>query len=155
MKRPITILCITDLHLQGDPNEQSSAKTVTDGPLELLRDNLFHFQDDRSDQNKWAPDFLLIAGDLVDKCTRSNYKYVQRQIDALITLFNIKPFRVILTPGNHDRKTYSPQSPCRKQALINKYDATEQHFAEICKSGQVLSVDLKKRFIKDLSLIHI
>ena len=85
MKRPITILCITDLHLQGDPNEQSSAKTVTDGPLELLRDNLFHFQDDRSDQNKWAPDFLLIAGDLVDKCTRSNYKYVQRQIDALIT----------------------------------------------------------------------
>ncbi len=149
MKRPITILCITNLHLQGDPNEQSSAKTVTDGPLELLRDNLFHFQDDRSDQNKWAPDFLLIAGDLVDKCTRSNYKYVQRQIDALITLFNIKPFRVILTPGNHDRKTYSPQSPCRKQALINKYDATEQHFAEICKSGQVLSVDLKKRFIKD------
>ena len=86
---------------------------------------------------------------LSSDCRRSNYKYVQRQIDALITLFNIKPFRVILTPGNHDRKTYSPQSPCRKQALINKYDATEQHFAEICKSGQVLSVDLKKRFIKD------
>lgn len=113
MKRPVTILCIADLHLQ----EQLNGQCKTEEPMKILKSDLHHFRDSSSDRCNWTPDFLLIAGDLVDRCTQPSYEYVQQQIDELIRLFNIAPFRVVLTPGNHDRQTYSPKSECRKQAL--------------------------------------
>ena len=149
MKRPITILCISDLHIQEHGMIEEGMANADILSLNCLRHSLLHFQGECTERIKWNPDFLLIAGDLVDRCTQTNYNYVKEQIDALIDLFKIEPFRVILTPGNHDRQVFSSQENCcRTKALKKKYEKTEEHFSQFCKV-ETISDDLKKQFVKE------
>ena len=137
LKRPITILCISDLHLLAQRAEKDGSD-INKGQLERLRHDLMRFQEESLGQIQWKPDFLLIAGDLVDKCTEENYGYVKKQIDALRKLFDIHPFKVIMTPGNHDKEvSVSSASPTDMEIIRKLYGKQEERFSNICKVGDV------------------
>ncbi len=96
MKRPISILCLADIHY--DKNGDMSA-------IESLYPELVKYIDADMNRIKWQPDYIVIAGDVADK--NGGYDDVTDFIEKLRAekAFNISSDRIIVIPGNHDKNT--------------------------------------------------
>lgn len=93
MKTPISILCISDLHLKSSKSE----------PISNLGTNLLEFANNNSNEQAicWVPDYIVIAGDFVDQ-GKNDYQNASDHIHELLEAFKIKEDHVIVVPGNHD-----------------------------------------------------
>jgi predicted phosphodiesterase len=93
MKTPISILCISDLHLRCSESM----------PIIKLGNNLLDYANNNSNNQTlcWIPDYIVIAGDIVDK-GQHDYGLAQEHVNNLIRLFHINPNHLIIVPGNHD-----------------------------------------------------
>ena len=113
MKRPISILCLADIHfdVKGD---MSAFKT--------LYSEFAKFIDTDKNRVKWLPDYIVIAGDVADK--NGGYNIVKKLIQRLCSkeAFNIANNHVIVVPGNHDKNTEVPLDQHDKDiGVFDKY----------------------------------
>lgn len=93
MKTPVSILCISDLHLRH---------RELDSITHLGRDLLDYARNNQNNQAMcWIPDYIVIAGDIVNR-GEQNYESARTHINDLLDLFKISPNHVIMVPGNHD-----------------------------------------------------
>lgn len=95
MKRPISILCMADLHYEkGNMNA-----------IDRLHVDYRKFVDAKVENQRWNPDYIVIAGDVIDWTSQYNpdkYDNAKKSIDEIVKDFGIKENHVIIVPGNHD-----------------------------------------------------
>ena len=93
IKRPITLLCLSDLHLVPE-----------DPGMSLLSSLRSAIKSEISKDIRWKPDYVVIAGDMVE-ASRKNYPQVKKYIQSFIddNDFHLHPFKIIAVPGNHDK----------------------------------------------------
>lgn len=53
---------------------------------------------------KWRPDYIVVAGDMVDG-RKKDYEPAKKYLDSFVSdpYFNIHPFAIVTVPGNHDK----------------------------------------------------
>lgn len=93
IKRPITLLCLSDLHLV--PKE--SGKSI----LTALRSAI---KKEICKDARWRPDYVVFSGDMVE-ASMKDYNIVSQYIKSFIddNDFHLHPFKIIAVPGNHDK----------------------------------------------------
>ena len=104
MKRPITILNLSDLHIWADNTEGIEA-------LKVLPDNLREFINREKNSIQWEPDYIAIPGDIIDAKSdtdnrTASYKKATTILDSFLSSFQTlkdKKERIIAVPGNHDK----------------------------------------------------
>lgn len=131
MKRPITILCLSDLHLVPE-----SEGTVILSRLQKKIKNCI------SDNFKWEPDYIVVAGDLVDG-KKKDYAAATIILDSFIneSNFNIQPFHVITVPGNHDK-----DFPGAFSNFSQKKDIKKNKCLSNALESSTFSFDLKRNY---------
>lgn len=118
MRRPVSILCISDLHYEeGD----------MDAINKLHHDyKEFVNSKDSAHNKRWHPDYIVVAGDVVNY-NNSDYGEPDKSIKQLMKDFGINIENVIIVPGNHDKKMPSP-------VPSDKLDENKQRFEKFCHS---------------------
>ena len=108
MRRPISILCISDLHYEkGDMSA-----------ISRLHSDYSDYVNNHDLLNKrWHPDYVVVAGDVVNFDSH-DYSEPHKNIQQLIKDFGIDKSHVIIVPGNHDK--YVPPCTGRKALAKNK-----------------------------------
>lgn len=131
MKRPISILCISDLHFEA---------TGMDAIEQLYKDyNEFVNKDEKNIQNKrWHPDYIVVAGDIVN-CDETDYSEPNKSIEQLMANFGIDRSHVILVPGNHD-KTFP------KRITIEGLDKSKKTFNDFCVEKEETKTAFQKLY---------
>lgn len=132
MKRPISILCISDLHFEA---------TGMEAIKQLHKDyNEFVNQDEENVQNKrWHPDYIVVAGDIVNYGT-TDYSEPDKSIEQLMADFGIDRSRVILVPGNHDKTM-------PKCTTVKKLDKSKKIFDDFCgENGSSYTAEFQKLY---------
>ena len=131
MKRPISILCISDLHFEA---------TGMEAIKQLHKDyNNFINQDKDNVQNKrWHPDYIVVAGDIVNYGV-TDYSEPNKSIELLMSDFGIDRSHVILVPGNHDKTIPA-------QTTIRGLDKCKKTFNDFC--GETVRAGQKTAFQK-------
>lgn len=137
---------MSDLHI--GINEVSGEHFAASYPLYKLRDTINKYQGLNTENKNWSPDYLVIAGDLVEQCNDANYTNIKSKIDNIINTFNIRPFNVIIAPGNHDVQTDHVDKHNRR-SLKYKYKKRVKIFNNICNSTNINEEDFLK-FIQEL-----
>lgn len=118
MKRPISILCISDLHYE-EGNMNAINRLHSDY-------NNFVNQNEEGVQNKrWHPDYIVVAGDVVNHNSH-DYSKPAGCIERLRSDFGIDKSHVIIVPGNHDKKI----KRCTK---IKTLDKNKEIFDNFCR----------------------
>lgn len=119
MRRPISILCISDLHYEDGDMEA----------INILHRDYLEFVNDKKDSahnKRWHPDYIVVAGDIVE-WINSDYKEPDSSIKQLMKDFGIDAEHVIIVPGNHDKKMPSPVS-------LEQLKENKQKFMDFCCS---------------------
>ena len=131
MKRPISILCISDLHFEA---------TGMEAIQQLHKDyNDFINQEDDNVQNKrWHPDYIVVAGDIVNYGV-TDYSEPDKSIEQLMAKFGIDRSHVILVPGNHDKTI-------PERTTIRGLDKGKKTFNDFC--GEKVKKSQKSAFQK-------
>ena len=94
MKRPVSILCISDLHY-----EEGDMRAIDN----LCKDYEEFVNDQENAQNKrWHPDYIVVAGDVVNY-NHLDYSQPQKNIKKLMRAFGVDKRHIIVVPGNHDK----------------------------------------------------
>ena len=121
MKRPISILCLADIHY--DANGDMSV-------FETLYSEFVKYIDEDKNRIKWMPDYIVIAGDVADK--NGGYENVTKFLETLRSKesFNIASDHVIVVPGNHDKNT---------RVKITKHQEDKKAFDEYCNNAGNIS----------------
>lgn len=95
MKRPISILCMADLHYEkGNMNA-----------LDRLHSDYKKYVDSSVEYQRWNPDYIVIAGDVIDWTSQydyDKYDHAKENVENLVRDFGIDAGHVIIVPGNHD-----------------------------------------------------
>ena len=93
-RRPIILLCLSDLHLIKDSSGQKA--------LESFRKVLTSYA---TLSPEWKPDYIAVTGDFVVGKDQSENKYQvpEAVLDDLCKSFGLNRCRVIAVPGNHDK----------------------------------------------------
>lgn len=141
MKRPITILCLSDLHLFPAENMGKNILDKLRGEIKTLKGK----------SPAWAPDYIVIAGDLVDS-REKNYQAVKEYLSLFINdfSFRLSPFRIITVPGNHDKDF--PKNRQESSAAIDDsriFDSEKQKnkkLFEAIESGGDFKFDLRREY---------
>lgn len=95
MKRPVSILCMADMHYEkGNMNA-----------LEQLHSDYKKYVDENVEHQRWNPDYIVIAGDVIDWTAQydsNKYDHAKKNVENLVRDFGIDAGHVIIVPGNHD-----------------------------------------------------
>ena len=94
MKRPLVILCLSDLHYLPETPGADALKGIKSATTNL--------------ESALVPDYIVVAGDIiVNKSTynerQKGYKSVQELLDDLAKSYDIDKTKIIIAPGNHDK----------------------------------------------------
>lgn len=140
IKRPVNLLCLSDLHLDSWVGE-----TV----LQKLRQAVIKL---KGNEIRWKPDFIVLAGDLVDARNKGYYPRVRTYLDAFTEddVFQLDPFRIIAVPGNHDKDLPCWTDSCYKRAsrcAVCKELDKSRYLREASEDEDVsFNYDLKENF---------
>lgn len=104
MNRPVSILCLSDLHYDCKGNMEA---------LNQLGVSLNRYVNENVDHLRWQPDYLVIAGDLAEKAT--DYDAVGNFLDGVLKCMPWLKDRIIIVPGNHDKDAPSSKSDIKKE----------------------------------------
>ena len=147
MKRPVSILCISDLHY-----EEGDMRAIDN----LCKDYEEFVNDQKNAQNKrWHPDYIVVAGDVVN-FNNSDYSKPQANIEKLMKAFGIDKQNVIIVPGNHD-KTLSKRvrtSSLKKDKTVFEEFCGDEKGKCIKKFGNAFYRRFKK-YIEFCNLYHV
>lgn len=112
MKRPISILCLADIHY----NDSGDMKEV-----DSLCEELIEYTTNDNQNVKWRPDYIVVAGDIADK--NSGYTGATDFINKLKNGFGIDSQNIIIVPGNHDKdvKNLSKEMMSNQKSTFNLY----------------------------------
>ena len=98
MIRPITLLCLSDLHLYSWDEDKRQTKKI-DALLNFIRYKA-------SDDVCWWPDYIVVAGDVIQYKNgfniESEYNNATKVLGAILDGLHLKEQEVIIAPGNHD-----------------------------------------------------
>lgn len=125
MRRPVSILCLADIHYDDKGNMDA---------LKNLKQELSEFIGYDKNNKKWDPDYIVIAGDLANK--GSGYIGVDGFIDGLRGA--VAPERVVLVPGNHD--------VCKTSGSIEDMKKLKDCFNDFCKDPKNNKTDFETTF---------
>lgn len=135
MKVPISILCISDLHFNNKKLE----------PIQQLGKDLLSYANnsERITSKRWIPDYIVIAGDIINKGNK-NYKEPEDHIKILLEELHLEHKRVIMVPGNHDKNTsnYDLTSYKKECDLFDKYQK---------KQSKAILEEFRRHFISCFS----
>lgn len=146
INRPVNLLCLSDLHLDSE-----SGLAV----INQLQDVIL--QEVMGDDVRWSPDFIVLAGDLVDGSSsnrkkRSYYKKVQLYLNSFLEKLHLNHFHVIAVPGNHDKSIscwksscYYRSSRCKECHILDKY----AQFKKASKEERRFEFNIAKEFDSD------
>ena len=123
MKRPISILCLADVHYPEDGDMSV---------VEALHTEFTKYVDEDITRIKWEPDYIVIAGDVAFQ--NKGYNNARNFLEALRRTFNIKKDHVIIVPGNHDKNT--------KGLSVKQQNSEIEEFEKYCND----CVNNKERF---------
>ena len=113
MKRPVSILCISDLHVANDDP----------APFDRLKNDFEEYVGKGPENARWCPDYVVIAGDIVNHA-HSKYEHAKKSISDMCRVFSIPKERVIIVPGNHDKEC--------KEVTKEDEEKDRKVFMEIC-----------------------
>lgn len=147
MRRPISLLCMADIHYNKDGDM---------GVVDSLCADLAKFIDEDKNRTKWSPDYIVIAGDVADK--NGGYEQVKALIDKLREKknFNIPEDHVIVVPGNHDVVTKcSITDMVKAKKVFDDFcescnDATISDFGDFFKAKFKEFIDFSELYTKEL-----
>lgn len=95
MIRPITLLCLSDLHLfKGQAGDKAFGSLIS-SLGSILRNN-----------PEFYPDYIVIAGDVIDAHTedpKKSYRYAAKRIRDIFRTYQLRSDRVVVAAGNHDK----------------------------------------------------
>lgn len=134
IKRPINLLCLSDLHLDS-PSGQEVLRKLRLAVKQLQEEDI-----------RWMPDFIVLAGDLVDARHKEYYPKVQEYLASFTEDkdFQLDPFRIIAVPGNHDRSIHCWADACYRRS--SRYAGCR----ELKKNAQLKAAIQKDAFNFDL-----
>ena len=118
-EKTIKILHISDLHIQN-------------GNMGFHNKVLDHIRKEKFSENI---DYLVVSGDLGDKCEIANCKEAQKWLIKLVSALNISNDQVLFCQGNHDIQTG-----------ILEYDHSEKCYNYEIGRDYIGSPSLKKAF---------
>lgn len=142
MKRPISILCLADIHY-----EEAGDMAGVDSLCKELKT----YTAKNAENAKWHPDYIVIAGDIANK--NEGYAGGKEFIQKLIEGFGIQPEGVIMVPGNHDntRAVTKEEMDSQKKTFIQyckeQSETTIQEFGEIFEPKFHDYLDFNKDYI--------
>lgn len=127
---PIRLLHLTDLHLTGDRSvEQLLQPLMADLRGDLKADRL---------------DYLVVSGDLADRCKPEGFTRAEEFLKELMRQCGLTGARLILVPGNHDvdesRRVYELEEDEKKALAVS-----EEHRL---KQGDIYLVQNEKEYPK-------
>lgn len=120
----IVIFNLSDLHI--DLSRETEQETIF---FDLLRD--FELFTKEVEHRRWMPQYVVIAGDIINKGEVENYAFAKRLVDEFCNRFKIKGSHVIMAPGNHDKKHTNISNS-------DKYKQIKSNFSEFCNLPQTL-----------------
>ena len=86
--RPIRILHLSDLHLEGSRSVDQLLQPIESDLHDVLDVDTL--------------DYLVLTGDLADRCNPVGFERAQEFIEALVASFSLNSSRLVIVPGNHD-----------------------------------------------------
>lgn len=127
MKRPISILCMADVHYHAQGDNMRA--------VDSLYSELVKYIDADRNRIKWLPDYIVIAGDVANQ--NGGYENVSKFIENLRSenAFNIAADHVIVVPGNHDKNAKGPST---------QHSADRKVFEQIQHCEKLSSKDVNK-----------
>ena len=133
---PIRLLHLSDLHLTGDRSvEQLLQPLDTDLRDQLKADRL---------------DYLVVSGDLADRCNPAGFERAGEFLQTLMKRFGLNASRLILVPGNHDldreRDVYKLE--------LNKQKAEAVPAARRVQQGEVFLIRNETEYPKRFELFR-
>ena len=145
MKRPVTILNLSDLHINYNNKDGLKA-------LESLAHQLEQYiKDEKENVNfRWLPDYIVMPGDIVDSNagnTQKSYEIAGEIIKSFTEKFNWddeKLASVVITPGNHDKKGISNEDLKSPDDITNqkeKYEKNKKNFEQFCGLDKTKNID--------------
>ncbi len=102
----VTILHITDLHFdaQADSTVRNQRNIVLKSMREKLKAAIGSFTPAGQDEAEvWRPSIIAVTGDIAFRASRADYEMAAEFFQDLINDLSVKPWNVIVCPGNHDR----------------------------------------------------
>lgn len=93
LQREVNILLISDLHY--DVNKSAMGNDGKEINKQLVKSL-------PAKDSEWAPDIVIVAGDLVNQNKEESYALYFDLIEALVTKYRNLRHAVFSTPGNHD-----------------------------------------------------
>lgn len=114
----INILHLSDLHLTQEQN--CSRKNVLDELIVKLKDYV-------ANNPSWAPEYLVISGDISSKGSIDEFKIAKEYMLYLIKELKIDQNKVILAVGNHDKYRGKPENDIIKKIGSRKSIFTLGH----------------------------
>lgn len=113
MDRLISILCLSDLHLEA----------YSDGDS-VFKDFISRLYNEISNKHKPYPDYLVIAGDIIcaGKMEPADYSIVIDRINEITSSYRIDDFNVIAVPGNHDKYIKQENLEIEQKKIVKFYN---------------------------------
>lgn len=140
-----TILNISDLHIKGESSKQEVM-------LKNFAEDLCVYT---SENTKWAPDYIVLPGDIIDKSNK-NFEHARVLLSDICKTLEVSLGHIILVPGNHDKPSSKTQNfigkifPKRRAA--KKYSKFVERFLEFEKEQDSNKIKGKMNcFLKDHS----
>jgi len=158
MRRPVTLLCLADIHCEKEEFKYFS----------WLADSLWYYTM-QSDNNKWRPDYLIVAGDIVFAKRQNETENIQKEkyhqagnvIEEFTTRFpHLKDGHIVIVPGNHDKALPEDLKDIIKERdaffdYIKRIDDTQNkkiviaRFSEIFEGRFKLYLDFIQKYQQD------
>lgn len=106
------------------------------------------FVDKNVDNQRWNPDYIAIAGDIIDWTAQydsDKYDHAKENVDKIIKGFGVKDGHVVIVPGNHDNMIST-------DVKIKELDQYKTVFEKYCndEKGAVVQ-DFKNTFLPRFS----
>lgn len=137
MKRPITILNLSDLHINADGENGNYMTTIFRKSMDAYFSYIYGPEEVK--HIRWQPDYIVMPGDIVDSRTEDQGKSFEKAGEVvrelLLERFNLLKQAVILTPGNHDKRNIPEKEMDNDDKLDNqktRYKGIKDNFKEFC-----------------------
>lgn len=165
MKRPFTILNLSDLHINADnSDDERQALVGLPGQLRVYIDKI---KGEQIENIKWEPNYIAIPGDIIYGKTNNpnkrnaSYAKAVKILDKFYAEFSTllkrkeengeeKNVTVITVPGNHDRETVSVRpitkllfKITKKKPHIKRYKQLKENLLLFCGGGNNREVEEK------------
>ena len=102
MTKKTTILHISDIHIESDPDKKFDRTVVLEPLLERVREDY---------EKGLKPELVAVTGDIACKGIKEEYDLATLFFTDLLDAVELGRDRIFIVPGNHDvnRKKYRPK----------------------------------------------